>query len=702
MAETRLSGVDPSLAGAEEAGGQPDAADKQVDKLEGSSEGRRCCASKKAALIAAGGVALLLVVIVGVLAATGTFSSCAKKPGKDSYDFVADSNGDGVTCTKNEYGDGCFGVATACGSTEIVEGPALAEPTELVSTDGALAVALTVEEFTLDAGEFTMRSRGFCLDGHCAPVGPTLRAWPGDTVTLNVTNNLPVTSTADSTSLVNVHTHGLHVDPSVDNVYVTIPPGATHTYEYRIGADHAPGTHWYHDHTHGVSALHVAGGLLGGIIIDPPDDASLPASYEEMESRLLVFTHLPLCSCNPTNDPFRIVSMQELRFSVGDTRPLDAVVGERGVTDVMLTNGQFQPQLELRPGQWVRLETVNAVGDVFVELEVRSGVGIDAETAPCSMKLLALDGVPLRGGSRDASFVALAPAARASIAVMCEESGTFYLQTVDGGRAADSEALFQQNLVTLAVNGEVATMDAPEWGAGAFPLPAYFRDLRDLGEGNSAAAVWQIGVEQGGVTGGGAWLGVGADCALEEAGRGGDSGDVDANAVGECPYLAWGGPAMPYRHHAKLCDVVEVTLQGRGRTPHPVHIHVNHFQVVALDVGGGGLDETWGQIGDWRDTMPALTGAVTLRYAAATYGGVFMSHCHFLWHEDLGMMDRVWVEPEDSAVDRCTASGLEGARVMCGDGLGPEAFAVTYDSIQGTCEHGFTVRRADGSFGKLQ
>jgi hypothetical protein len=37
-----------------------------------------------------------------------------------------------------------------------------------------------------------------------------------------------------------------------------------------------------------------------------------------------------------------------------------------------------------------------------------------------------------------------------------------------------------------------------------------------------------------------------------------------------------------YRHVGKLCDVEDLVIQGRGATPHPIHIHVNHFQVAVF------------------------------------------------------------------------------------------------------------------------
>ncbi len=50
--------------------------------------------------------------------------------------------------------------------------------------------------------------------------------------------------------------------------------------------------------------------------------------------------------------------------------------------DVYLTNGLYQPSLRVAPGAWTRLEVVNAVGDTYLELEIRTGVALGACLVP--------------------------------------------------------------------------------------------------------------------------------------------------------------------------------------------------------------------------------------------------------------------------------------------------------------------------------
>ncbi|WP_301383322.1 copper resistance system multicopper oxidase [Aliarcobacter butzleri] len=89
--------------------------------------------------------------------------------------------------------------------------------------------------------------------------GPTLRWKEGDTVTINVTNNLN-----EDTS---IHWHGIILPASMDGVpgfsnFNGIKPGETFTYKFPILQS---GTYWYHSH----SGFQEQEGVFGAIIIEP-------------------------------------------------------------------------------------------------------------------------------------------------------------------------------------------------------------------------------------------------------------------------------------------------------------------------------------------------------------------------------------------------------------------------------------------------
>jgi len=117
-----------------------------------------------------------------------------------------------------------------------------------------------------------LRSYGGCL------TGPVIEAEPGNTVRIFLDNRLDVNDPscpADHHSgpgcfnTVNMHFHGLHVSPAgnSDNVLLNIAPHTSFEYELDIPADHPAGTFWYHAHRHGSTAIQVASGASGALII---------------------------------------------------------------------------------------------------------------------------------------------------------------------------------------------------------------------------------------------------------------------------------------------------------------------------------------------------------------------------------------------------------------------------------------------------
>ncbi len=105
--------------------------------------------------------------------------------------------------------------------------------------------------------------------------GPLVRMREGETVTLNVTNELD-----EDTS---IHWHGLLVPASMDGVprvsFPGIRPGQTFTYQYTVKQS---GTYWYHSH----SGLQEQLGVYGPLIVDPrePDPIEYEREYVVMLS----------------------------------------------------------------------------------------------------------------------------------------------------------------------------------------------------------------------------------------------------------------------------------------------------------------------------------------------------------------------------------------------------------------------------------
>merc|ERR1712048_1104860 len=85
-------------------------------------------------------------------------------------------------------------------------------------------------------------------------------------------------------------------------------------------------------------------------------------------------------------------------------------------------------------------------------------------------------------------------------------------------------------------------------------------------------------------------------------------------------------------------SIYEVTVSGANA--HPLHIHVNPFQIQSMPEAS--YNDGYFRIGDWHDTLMVggLGGGATINIRMQTdqFVGKAVVHCHLLQHEDEGMM----------------------------------------------------------------
>ncbi|MBO1419092.1 multicopper oxidase family protein [Streptomyces sp. FH025] len=124
-------------------------------------------------------------------------------------------------------------------------------------------IALTATETTLDLGGRTVRSWAY---GDRLP-GQEVRATLGETLAVTLANHLP-----QPTSL---HWHGLALRNDMDGVpgvtQAAVKPGAS--FEHRFALSH-PGTYWFHPH----SGVQQDRGLYAPLIVEDPKE---PLSYDK-------------------------------------------------------------------------------------------------------------------------------------------------------------------------------------------------------------------------------------------------------------------------------------------------------------------------------------------------------------------------------------------------------------------------------------
>ena len=155
--------------------------------------------------------------------------------------------------------------------------------------------------------------------------GETIRVKPGDTLRVDFMNDLPLDPCVEPQgahtiptcfNTTNLHVHGLHVSPAgnSDNVLLELGPGTPMQYEFDIGKDHPAGTFWYHPHRHGSTALQVASGMSGALIVE----GNRPLAEKGKNGIADIDTILK----HPDGTPFeeRIFLFQQISYSCLDAK----------------------------------------------------------------------------------------------------------------------------------------------------------------------------------------------------------------------------------------------------------------------------------------------------------------------------------------------------------------------------------------------
>ncbi|MCW8127690.1 copper resistance system multicopper oxidase [Microbulbifer halophilus] len=165
-----------------------------------------------------------------------------------------------------------FVTGVAAGAALLGSAGAVAKPRQSTLNSDAVDT-LRGNRFDLDIGytpvNFTGRNRTAVTVNDGLP-GPILRWKEGETVTLNVTNNLAHDSS--------IHWHGMILPSNMDGVpglsFAGIKPGETYRYQFDVNQS---GTYWYHSH----SDFQEQQGLYGAIVIDPaePDPVAYDRDY---------------------------------------------------------------------------------------------------------------------------------------------------------------------------------------------------------------------------------------------------------------------------------------------------------------------------------------------------------------------------------------------------------------------------------------
>ena len=501
--------------------------------------------------------------------------------------------------------------------------------------------------------------------------GPTLCVNPGDEIQLQITNKLPndIGSTycpGDETRMnqpncfntINMHFHGLHVspislksdgtpisagkDPSVprssdDVLYELKPDNNTHAYCPWLPAFHAPGTHWYHAHRHGSTAIQVAGGMVGALIVKEPPGQEICLGAPDV---VMIIQEEPQSNGNGT-------AQENLDLGIY-TRPGISASGTFRV------NGNKNPTLNLKKDEIQRWRIINgnSTPRSFMKLELRAGTSEDG--ALQALYRIAVDGITLYGKSMKFPPVKLetipfAPGNRVDLLINLEPNTTG-ISTYTLWKVIDSDLVSLQMagnsppepLVTINVDNETTFANATKVkasfqkllsnGIPTTGIPAYLNPIPTVDQENTTPVVFQ---------------------ASRNAGF----------RISNTKYTS-----SVKNIEAELNSTQEwIVANAQGGATHPFHIHVNPFLIVAsADISNVTIANTdtnqeiydkltannvqWNDQDDgiWWDTFSIAPGkAYKIRHRFDDYWGTYVLHCHVLIHEDQGMMWNVKIKNVD-------------------------------------------------------
>jgi FtsP/CotA-like multicopper oxidase with cupredoxin domain/peroxiredoxin len=290
-------------------------------------------------------------------------------------------------------------------------------------------------------------------------VGPTICVQPGTQLRIRLENWLPPDdsshpkdeNTPHGFNTTNLHTHGLHVSPKSpsDNVFLALKPGNHFDFTFEIPADHPAGTFWYHPHKHGSTALQVASGMAGALIVEGGLDNA--PGIKGITDRVLLFQQFVYFD-DPQHPGRSFIDPVKLYNGEGDIHTA--------------VNGQIVPTLNMRPGEIQRWRLIHGGVSEVINLTLP---GLE-------MYEIAIDGLAL-GTLVPRDVIQLYPGYRSDVLVKAPTSPAVNVLSSEVRDSAESlrdRTIVQTDILKVSVQGPIRNMALP--GVSELEPYAAFRD----------------------------------------------------------------------------------------------------------------------------------------------------------------------------------------------------------------------------------
>ena len=502
-------------------------------------------------------------------------------------------------------------------------GSIVVDAPSLSSQSGSLALGLTIQN-AADAFGYMHYCLNYQTSTGSTVEAPTLRLNPGDTLSLDLTDQLNVTvppsayakypmsrmqhaSETSSTdpcksqimdfNTTNLHFHGLNVPPVChqdDVINTLIQPSTTpFHYQIQIPANEPPGLYWYHPHPHGFTALQVNGGAAGAIIVNGIE--KVKPQVAGLTERVFFIRQQFLTPLAWIPGPYQLT----LNFQPA-TYPLYS-----------------SPVIQMKPGEKQFWRVANASTQAFLSLSMLFG----GKAQP--LEIIALDGVPVTGDPMSTA-ISLPPAGRAEFIVTAPAAGqpaTFVTNFFNTGPVGNSNASqVLANIVTSTAGAERPAAVVP-----ASP------ETRVTQRFSGLAAIKPTTTRK---------------LYFSEAALGtGPPVNFFITVEGQQPRMFT--KDEPPAIVTKVGAVEDWTIENHTSEEHAFHMHQIHFLVTAVNgvaVENPTMQDTY-SVPYWTGSGPYPSITVRMDFRDPNIAGTFLYHCHVLDHEDAGMMAKIRVDP---------------------------------------------------------
>lgn len=423
----------------------------------------------------------------------------------------------------------------------------------------------------------------------------------------------------------NLHLHGLDVEVHMfDPVnthnplakHIAIFPGECYCYRFQIPKHQPGGMYWYHPHLHGSTALQLWGGMMGLLYVHGP-------LLQELSEKGISNTHEFLIW-----DPvFRQVEAEDHNLQVDEF-----LMGQTTLSKIhpFVVNGEINPTFTVGVGEVLHLRalcgTIENENTFIVYPEGMENQHWNEAAIP--FYVIASDGVTYPK-PRKKNILVMAGGQREEILLLFDKPGTYVIsqQGIQGMQFFDMWGHpHDQILATIVVDDTVRTQ-----------LPTMpIMDMRFTPGYKEEESIQAHDI-------------VKSETIVFSMGANRDEAPFPQ-------YYVNGFPFDPDRldFFAQPGEAREYTLINANHNVHPFHIHVNRFQVKEM---GSELSSQRYPVLEavvdfdpdaWRDTVVVPpNGRTRIWVQYKNYTGKTVFHCHFLAHEDTGMMSTLFIGPPD-------------------------------------------------------